>query len=270
MNDIKLYEKIPHEQFPVRILAYKDNGYDFHQHWHEHTEIHYIFKGSCRLKYGEDVYELGEGDLAVINGNELHLGLGGFCDYICIIVPPAIFEQNHWIFEKVIRSEYTSDIIGKIYDGYMRGEAADLLEVKGNMYFLVSYLIRNFTIKTLGDNIYSGHVNKLNRVNETIRYMGSNYDRSLSTKDLAAIAHLSEGYFCQIFKEVTGKTAMEYLNRMRVDKAERMLKKTEMTVAEIAFCCGFDDANYFSRTYRKIKGESPQAARRSGRIRVED
>ena len=261
INDINLYEEIPHEQFPIRILVYRENEYNFPQHWHEHTELHYIFKGNCRLKYGDASFELKSGDLAVINGNELHRGAGGKCDYICIIVPPAFFEQNHAIFEKVVRSEYVSDVVEKIYESHKRGDAADLLEIKGNMYFLVSYLIRNFTVKTLGDNTYSGYVNKLNRVNEAIKYMSGNYDKAITTSRLADMAHLSEGYFCQMFKDVTGKTAMEYLNNLRIDKAEKLLKKTEMTVTEIAFCCGFEDANYFSRTFKKIKGKNPQSVR---------
>ena len=262
MNDIKLYEKIPHDSFLIRILSFRENGYDFPLHWHEHTELHYIFEGNCRLKYGEEIYDLQKGDLAVVNGNELHRGMGGSCDYICIIIPPSFFEQNHSIFEKVVRSEYISEVITKIYECYKRGEGADLLEIKGYTYLLVSYLMRNQTVKTLGESIYSGHVNKLNRVNETIKYLNSNYDKQITTRALAESAHLSEGYFCQIFKEVTGKTAMEYLNHIRIDKAEKMLTKTEMTVTEIAFCCGFEDANYFSRTFKKIKGVSPQTLRR--------
>ena len=44
MNDISLYEKIPLQQFPIRILVRKEYKFDFPPHWHEHTEIHYIFK----------------------------------------------------------------------------------------------------------------------------------------------------------------------------------------------------------------------------------
>ncbi len=244
-------------------MTYHDSDYRFPQHWHEHIELHYIFKGKGILKYGDCDFELQGGDLAVINGNELHRGVGGKCDYICIIVPPAFFEQNHVIFEKVVRSEYVSEIVGKIYESYLRGGAVDLLDIKGNMYFLISYLIRAFTEKTLGDSTYSGHVNKLNRVNEAIRYMSENYDKQITTRTLANMAHISEGYFCQMFKDVTGKTAMEYLNHLRVDKAEKMLQRTEMTVTETAFCCGFENANYFSRTYKKIKGVTPQSSRQS-------
>ena len=63
---------------------------------------------------------------------------------------------------------------------------------------------------------------------------------------------------------------MEYINGFRVDKAEKMLLKTDLTVTEIAFCCGFDDANYFSRTYKKIKGENPQSARQTRENRLKE
>ena len=244
-----------------RFKLMREMGFDNCQmtNWNAslHTELHYIFKGNCRLKYGEEVLELSEGDLAVINGNELHRGIGGECDYICLIIPPGFFVQSHSIFERVIHDEYVSELIEKIYKLNTRGDSADMLEVRGNMCFLLSHMIRKYTVMQLGDTVYSGHVNKLNRVNETINYMNNNYDKPLSTKALAATVHLSEGYFCQIFKEVTGKTAMEYLNGLRVDKAEKMLKKTEMAVTEIAYCCGFEDANYFSRIYKKYKGVSP-------------
>jgi AraC-like DNA-binding protein len=94
-----------------------------------------------------------------------------------------------------------------------------------------------------------------------VSFIKENYDKPLTTKQMSLMVHLSEGYFCQVFKEVTGNTAMEYVNRVRIDKAEKMLKKTEMTITEIAFCCGFGDANYFSRMFKKLKGISPQSIR---------
>ena len=105
MNRIELYEKIPKDSFPVRITPFLDNNYKFPAHWHEHTELHYFFKGMGRLRYGEEHIELSEGDCVIINGNELHGGEGSStrkCSYLCIIIPPSFFELNHIIFEKVI------------------------------------------------------------------------------------------------------------------------------------------------------------------------
>jgi transcriptional regulator GlxA family with amidase domain len=151
--------------------------------------------------------------------------------------------------------------VHNIHDRYCTGSPVDLLEIKGFSYLLVSQLIKKFAVRSLSDTVYSKYFNKLNKVNDAIRFIGENYDKQLTTKNLADKVHLSEGYFCQIFKEVTGKTAMEYINHLRIDKAEKMLVTTDVSIAEVAFCCGFDDANYFSRTYKKIKGGTPHSTR---------
>ena len=257
MNDINLYEKIPHEQFPIRILLFKHYAYHFPAHWHEHTEIHFLLRGHGKLRCGENILQLKIGDCAIIGENELHAGLGGDIDYICLIIPPDFFEGNHSIFEHVVRDAYVAKLINNIYQSYTNHSNTYMLEIKGNMYFLISHLIKNYSTKTLEESLYSGYVNKLNKVNEAIDYLGNNYDKHLTTRDLSDHVHLSEGYFCRIFKEITGKTAMEYLNELRIEKAHEMLKSTELTVTEIALCCGFTDSNYFSRTYKKYKGVTP-------------
>ena len=257
MNDINLYEKIPHEQFPIRILLFKNCRYSFPSHWHEHTEIHFLFRGYGKLRCGEEILELKTGDCAIIGENELHAGLGGDIDYICRIIPPGFFEGNHSIFEHIVRDEYVEKLINKIYKSYLDHSGTDMLEIKGNMYFLISHLIKNYSKKTMEGSLFSGYIHKLNKVNECIDYIGNNYDKRLTTRVISDHVHLSEGYFCRIFKEITGKTAMEYLNELRIEKAHEMLKKTELTVTEIALCCGFADANYFSRIYKKIKGVTP-------------
>ena len=264
MNDIKLYEKIPEEQFPIRLLWDTNNKYDFPSHWHEHTELHYVFHGSCRLKYGEEYHELSAGDCAIINGNELHQGKGGLCGYIVLLISPEFFEHNHVIFKKVVRDPYVGELIEKIRDTYNQDcTSPQLLEIKGLTYLLVAHLIRNYTVKSLGETTYHKYYDKLDKINGVIRFINENYDKQLTTRMLSDMVHLSEGYFCQVFREITGNTSMEYINRVRMDKAEKMLKTTEMTVTEVAFCCGFEDANYFSRTFKRIKGNSPQAMRQS-------
>ena len=50
LNDIKLYEKIPKDNFPIRLLDYRRDLYRFPLHWHEHTEMHCIFGGNGLLR----------------------------------------------------------------------------------------------------------------------------------------------------------------------------------------------------------------------------
>lgn len=260
MNDLELYEKIPQTKFPIRIGVGCKNDYSFPAHWHEHTELHYFMRGHARLLNGDEVIEVSEGDCAVINANELHQGMGGDCDYMCVIIPPAFLDSIHVIIDKCIHDDTAIRFMEEIKREFT-GESADTLAIRGYTCLLMSHLVKNYTVRVLNENMHSNYFKKLNMINSAIKHISENYDKALTTSSLAEKVHLSEGYFCKVFKEITGKSAIEYLNQVRVDKAEKMLKKTHLPVTEIAFCCGFGDANYFSRTFKKFKGVTPQSIR---------
>ena len=62
-----------------------------------------------------------------------------------------------------------------------------------------------------------------------------------------------------------GKSATDYVNEVRVERAEVLLKSTSETVSEIAASVGFDDVNYFTRVFKKHRGISPGFFRRNNR-----
>jgi AraC-like DNA-binding protein len=77
---------------------------------------------------------------------------------------------------------------------------------------------------------------------------------------MAALAAMSERSFLRRFKEVTSLSPMEYVLRARVGKAIRLMEErgSKNSITEIAFACGFNDSNYFSRQFRRIAGHSPR------------
>lgn len=73
---------------------------------------------------------------------------------------------------------------------------------------------------------------------------------------------MNRKYFCIFFRNMTGKTPFEYLNNYRVEQAGELLLSTDMMVAKIAGNCGFNDASYFSKIFRRHKGETPHNYRK--------
>lgn len=73
--------------------------------------------------------------------------------------------------------------------------------------------------------------------------------------------HFSQAHFHRLFKEQTGLPLHSYFTRLRMEKAALMLLGTELSVQEIAYSCGYDDAKYFSRAFRKAEGMSPLSFR---------
>ena len=79
---------------------------------------------------------------------------------------------------------------------------------------------------------------------------------------MARQAGLSESHFCRLFKESTGLTLTDYVNRCRIDWAKRELLKPEARISEIAFMIGYQSLSQFNRSFARIVGQSPTLYRR--------
>jgi AraC-like DNA-binding protein len=94
--------------------------------------------------------------------------------------------------------------------------------------------------------------------------MDRSYAEVLDIPALARIAHVSEAHFIRTFRETFGETPHRYLQRRRVERAMFLLRTTELPVTDICFDVGFGSLGTFSRTFRRIVGESPSAYRAAG------
>lgn len=99
------------------------------------------------------------------------------------------------------------------------------------------------------------------RITPALEYINENYAEQISTAELSKISNFSEAYFCRIFKKILGTTAMEYLNFVRVCKAEHLLKKGA-SVSDTAYQTGFASLSYFNRTFKKYKYYTPSEYKR--------
>ena len=81
--------------------------------------------------------------------------------------------------------------------------------------------------------------------------------RSWQIEELAARAFLSPSRFAHLFREQTGLPPREFINRLRVEKARRMLCFSNLSVGDVAARLGFSSAHYFARIFRRFTGMSP-------------
>ena len=68
-------------------------------------------------------------------------------------------------------------------------------------------------------------------------------------------------YFCKLFKEQTGETFVNYLNKVRVNAAVNLLRTTAMKTYEISEAVGFNDYRYFCKIFKKVTGLTPSQVR---------
>jgi transcriptional regulator GlxA family with amidase domain len=107
----------------------------------------------------------------------------------------------------------------------------------------------------------SNEDNDTETLNDHIRraldYVDDNYTGSISLKEMAGFACLSEYHFSRLFKKITGYSPYEYIIKYRVNKAKNLLKNTDKTVEEIAEAVGFGSNSNFVRTFREVEGLTP-------------
>lgn len=103
------------------------------------------------------------------------------------------------------------------------------------------------------------------RLGDAIVYMETCFAEKITLSGLAARAHLSPRHFQRIFQACTGRSPIDQLLRVRIGKAAELLRSSHRTITDIAFECGFQDSNYFTRQFRHVMDQTPGLYRRSRR-----
>lgn len=93
------------------------------------------------------------------------------------------------------------------------------------------------------------------------KYIQENYSKDISLDDVSKEVSISPYYFSKLFKEEAGENFIEYLTRIRIEKAKEMLKKPELSIKEVGVMSGYGDPNYFSRIFKKQTDMTPREYR---------
>ena len=96
-----------------------------------------------------------------------------------------------------------------------------------------------------------------------LTYIHEHFKENPSLSEIAAIIPLNERYFCTRFREYTGVTYKEYLKKLKLRYARRLLLVTELSVTEISEASGYFTQSHFNREFKSYYGVTPIAMRKS-------
>lgn len=92
---------------------------------------------------------------------------------------------------------------------------------------------------------------------EIAKYIEANYTSNITLQDISAQFHLNREYISRKFKQELKENVIDYLNRIRIEKAKLLLMNPHMKISEAARSVGYQDEKYFSRVFKKVEGQSP-------------
>jgi AraC-like DNA-binding protein/mannose-6-phosphate isomerase-like protein (cupin superfamily) len=271
MNIYALKEKMHHgtKEFPVEV--YHPTGLMAYYHWHEECEFIYISSGSACIRIGVESFELKQGECAYVKPNALHsisTEDNVNFDFYAVVFHPALIFSDMDICKKYLSSKYVIkncfspmdeenniiETIKSLCSTYENKAFAYELKVKSYLYFIFSYI---FERGLFHEEDYCENKKTVDKLEKVIKYIHTNCRSQITLDDLARVSAYSVSHFTRFFKELTGKTPIEYINRQRIYYACEMLKETDLSILEISLECGFQNVGYFIKTFKKHTDYTP-------------
>ncbi len=134
-----------------------------------------------------------------------------------------------------------------------------------SIFNLLYELSKSTSPKKIIKEEVSNRYAKNKQLDKIFKFLNQNYHHQISTRDMALHVGLTTNSFCRMFKALTQKSFISYLNEYRINRAMKLLEETDDNISEIAYQCGFENLSYFSKKFSKLKGKKPIEYRKNYR-----
>lgn len=236
-------------------------------HSHDEHELYYMLKGKTKFFIGDNIYEIKSGDFAFVQNGILHKTDGEDClnrERIIVSFDDSIFDERTLPIVNEIKNQKVfhipenklvalEDLLYKIENEFR--EDKKYHSVLFNTYviellvLLLRYRYDNPTKSDEYDVI----------IHSVADFIKENYSNNISLETLSRKFSMSKSHISRKFKSYTGIGINEYITYVRISEAQRMLRESNLSVTKISQQCGFNDSNYFSNVFKKLKGVTPKS-----------
>lgn len=255
------------------------------EHKHSFFEILYVYSGKATQKIKNERVDLREGDVCIVSPEVEH-SLGVFDDSVIVNILIKKSTFNDTFFEllrenNVLSTFFIKILSSKRYNNYIifhTGKDESVIETVLNMYKeyiedkkyndkILNNLLMIFFAYVLREHENGVELpNEINHETEKIisilNYIQDNYT-TVNLSELAETFHFTVPYLSKIIKSYTGKNFTEILQKIKLDKASKLLESTNFTVTDISYMVGYDNKEHFIRTFKKQFEVSPTQYRKN-------
>jgi two-component system response regulator YesN len=144
--------------------------------------------------------------------------------------------------------------LGEINTEVQERLAVSLQESPANKNEFVALLD---TLKNNSQALIKPSKSSVRLISEIKAHIDENSSQPLQLEDIAAKFSLSATHLSRLYKKMTGQSFVDYLTRVRIEKAKNLLLATDLRVSEISRMVGYDNIYYFSRVFKKITSTTP-------------
>ena len=240
----------------------KDNFGESELHGHDFYELDIIVGGENVTRLNREEINVKRGDVFFMTPEDFHdYSDGGSLDIL-----------NLHFAEDFISKELLFSLVscGKRYfslsdDHFCRFEKLGYilheLYSEGVDRRVISRLVESLLLLLLRESKDSEAVSQSENIQKAIVYINAHFKENPTLSEVASIIPFNERYFCKRFKEYTGESYKEYLKKLKLSYARRLLLVTDYSIIEIAERSGYQTQSHFNREYKEYYGVTPRETR---------
>lgn len=270
-------------EIPVSANLAKD--LDFVAHWHTDIEMIYVCEGCIGVGINSEYKIIQKGEISICGSSDIHYynSEGMTSTAMLIIFRPEILSTfKYWpdklqpcsVFmnkDSLSTEEAAEDIHTSIKTIF--GNIIKEMEQRKGLYPLFTDLRISELFLTLFRYFPAYYTDSkralastqttadITPMQKALKYLEENYSQDITLEKISEEVNLSRFYFSRLFRKTTGMNFNVYLTRIRADKAEALIKTTRKSILEIAYETGFYSIRTFNRSFKVIKGCTPQSLR---------
>ncbi len=280
---IKLEEITSNPTFSNQLenkILYSNHSNDISVSYQSTYTIKYVINGTKYYRFNNQDIKVSKDQYLILNNNnqittEAKKGTKGLSLFLS---PKLINEIYHFyagcnspikFFEIIQKSTNNkiSDLLNRIIYLYEKDQIY-LKQQTEDLFIAISELIIQEQVSVDSD-FKKLKIVKYNTKKELYKsatlargYFNDNFKEKISLDTMSKEIGISKYYLHRVFKEINGKTPLEYLTTIRLDNAKNKLQYSKETIFEIAMTSGFDNTTYFSNLFKKHIGISPTQFRK--------
>lgn len=234
----------------------------------DHYLIHHVLSGKGYFETRGKTYRLKMGDTFLIYPNMeacyraddeepwsyTWVGFAGTDAFY--LLNHTDFSEASPVLEQAALSEEIERKIMQVYEA--KGSTFyDAVSMTGALYSMIAMLMENSSSDAKQKNLQTG------RVEQAIRYIEEHYSYPITIEDIAGYTGVCRSYLYRMFQKILKMSPKDYVEEYRIRQACRLLRETDMPITAIAHSVGYEDNLYFSKAFKKCKGQSPSGYRKA-------
>lgn len=253
------------------------------EHYHDFYELYFYLGDGMRYFIGNKTFYVKKYDLILIDKFTYHrtsykekgfkerLLIYLYDDVINIIGNEILKQKIVNLFKKKKISFYSSfskymldTLMNRVLPKYYNKSNPSISQLQARLVML-DLLLEIAEMDENGQLIEDNSITtpQENRVSDIVSYINSNYSKQITLDELSKIFFINKYYLCHIFKEVTGMSITDFINRKRLAESKKLLKYTDYNITEISQMVGFNSVSRFISLFREKFEETPKSFRES-------